>query len=65
MLCVPLTAVLCADALPYPRPPFGTENIPKLMADYRARRIEIGNCCGSPSPSSTRVPLTLNDPLWY
>ena len=33
MLCVPLTAVLCADALAYPRPPFGTENIPKLMAD--------------------------------
>jgi hypothetical protein len=20
---------------------------------------------GSPSPSSTRVPLTLNDPFWY
>jgi hypothetical protein len=33
MLCVPLAAVLCSDALAYPRPPFGAENIPKLMTD--------------------------------
>src|ERR1700730_17826016 len=33
MLCVPLAAVLCSDALGYGRPPYGAENIPKLMTD--------------------------------
>jgi hypothetical protein len=33
VLCAPLAVVLCSDALAYPRPPGGTENIPKLMAD--------------------------------
>ncbi len=33
LLCVPMAAILCSHALAYPRPPHGTENIPKLMAE--------------------------------
>lgn len=33
LFCVPMAAILCSHAFAYPRPPRGTENIPKLMAD--------------------------------
>ena len=33
---------------------------PRFRRDARSFELR-----GSPSPSSTRVPLTLNDPFWY
>jgi hypothetical protein len=33
LFCLPIAAILCSQALAYPRPDVGTENIPKLMAD--------------------------------
>src|SRR5260370_28999006 len=33
LFSAPMAAILCSPAIAYPRPPVGTENIPKLMAD--------------------------------